>query len=86
MQSFEFSTHAIEMLRERNISEAWVWQTLEAPDEQRSESDGNVHYIKSIEDCQGRFLRVVVNPGVQPSRIVTVFFDRRLGRKGEVPR
>ena len=42
--------------------------------------DGTVHYIKAIDQYEGRFLRVVVNPDVSPQRIVTVFFDRRIRR------
>jgi hypothetical protein len=40
-----------------------------------------MHYTKAIRERDGRVLRVVVNADVQPNRVVTVFFDRRLGRK-----
>jgi len=30
---------------------------------------------------EGRILHVIVNPSVQPNRIITVFFDRRLRKK-----
>jgi hypothetical protein len=45
------------------------------------DTSGNIHHIKAIPEHGGRFLRVVVNPHVQPGRIVTLFFDRRLGRQ-----
>ncbi len=69
------------MLTERNISEEWVWRAINVPDSKETPSDGNMHYIKAIEENEGRILRVVVNPNVDPNRIVTLFFDRRLRRK-----
>jgi hypothetical protein len=39
------------------------------------------HYIKAIPEHGGRFLRVVINHQVEPPRVVTLFFDRRLRRK-----
>jgi len=78
---FEPSAHARDMLRERQIPEEWMWRTLASPERQEVGADGNIHYIKSIPEPGGRFLRVVVNPTVTPNRIVTVFFDRRLRRQ-----
>jgi hypothetical protein len=78
----ELSTHAKEMLKERNLLEEWVWRTIATPDSRNKHSDdGNMHYGKSIEERDGRVLHVVVNQEVHPHRIVTVFFDRRFGRK-----
>jgi len=80
MIDYEFSEHALDMLKERNIREAWVKLTMEAPEKQ--EKYGSmVHYIRAIEEYEGRYLRVVVNSDVKPQRIVTLFFDRRLRRK-----
>ena len=44
-----------------------------------------MHYTKVIKEASGRVLHIVVNSDVHPTRIVTVFFDRRLGkrRRGE---
>ena len=39
--------------------------------------------IRAIEQYGGRSLRVVVNPNIRPQRIVTVFFDRRIGGRNE---
>jgi hypothetical protein len=58
-----------------------MWRTLASPERQEVGAKGNIHYIKSIPEHGGRFLRVVVNQTVTPSRIVTVFFDRRLRRQ-----
>ena len=74
----ELTIHARDVLLERQIPEAFLWRTIEEPDAQESGSDGNVHYDKRIEERDGRVLHIVVNPNSDPSRIVTVFFDRRV--------
>ncbi len=74
----ELSAHAREMLSERRIPEEWVWRTIDQPDRTEPGPDGNIHYIAAIPEHAGRFLRVIVNPYVQPNGIVTLFFDRRL--------
>jgi hypothetical protein len=66
------------MIAERGIDEAWIGRTIDDPQKKSLEADGNVHYIKSIEEHSGRILRVIINEAVEPNRIVTVFFDRRL--------
>jgi hypothetical protein len=81
MSKIELSLHAQDMLIERNILEEWVWRTINTPDKKRRGEDDNVHYTKPIKERNGRFLHVVVNPNVQPNRIVTVFFDRRLKKE-----
>ena len=80
MIEYEFSEHAYDMLRERNIQEDWAKLAIEEPERKEPKDDGTVHYIRAIEQYEGRFLRVVVNPDVSPQRIVTVFFDRRIRR------
>jgi hypothetical protein len=77
---YEFSEHASDMLKERNIQEEWVKLAIEDPERKERMGDGTVHYIRAIEQYGGRCLRVVVNPDVSPQRIVTVFFDRRIRR------
>lgn len=81
MASFEFSAHAQGMLHEREIMEEWVWRTIETPGRKEKGKDGNLHYTKPIKERDGRILRAVINPHVNPQRIVTVFFDRRLGKQ-----
>ena len=81
MADIEFSKHAKDMLVERNILEEWVWRTIDTPNKKRKGDDDNMHYTKTIRERGGLVLHVVVDPEVQPNRIVTVFFDRRLGKK-----
>ena len=82
MRDIEPSRHARDMLEEREIPEEWMWWTIDEPDQTEIGADDNTHYVKAIPEYGGRFLRVVVNPRVQPERIVTLFFDRRL--RGQV--
>ena len=77
----EFSKHAQEVIRERHIPEDWVRRTIAQPDRHEAPPDGTMHYIKAIPEHGERYLRVVINPAVTPQRVVTVFFDRRLGRR-----
>lgn len=81
MADIEYSKHARDVMRERKIPEEWVRRTIASPDQTETPPDGTIHYIKAISEHGGRFLRVVMNPAVTPMRVVTVFFDRRLGRQ-----
>ena len=78
MKKYEFSEHARGMLRERNIKESWVTLTIENPDKKELKNNETIHYIKRIVEHGNRYLRVVVNPNVNPQIIITLFFDRRL--------
>ncbi len=77
---FEFSKHALDMLKERDILEEWVRGAVDSPDWENESLDGNVHYYRSVPECEGRFLHVVINVRVQPAKVVTAFFDRRARR------
>ena len=81
MPEIELSTHAKQMLVERNIAEEWVWRTINTPKRKRKGEDDNMHYTKPIKEREGRVLHVVVNQNAEPQRIITVFFDRRLSAK-----
>lgn len=81
MSEYIFSEHAHDMLLERKIREKWVKLTLTDPDDSKEPDDGTIHYIKCIKEYNNRYLRVIVNPSSEPVKIVTLFFDRRLGRK-----
>ena len=81
MVEYELSEHAGDMQRERNISEVWVKSTMESPDKTEQHDDGMVHYIRPIDEFGGRRLRVIVNPAVKPMRVITLFFDRKLGKR-----
>ena len=81
MTEYIFSKHAIEMMREREILEDWVWRTLNDSENISTGKDGNLHFSKVIAEREYRVLHVVINSTVSPNRVVTVFFDRRLRSK-----
>jgi hypothetical protein len=76
--SLEFTVHAKTMMQERMIQEDWVKSTVSNPDWIEEKRDDERHYLKQIPPNAGKFLRVIINPSVHPSRVITVFFDRRV--------
>ena len=78
MIKYDFSGHAYDMLRERNIKETWVRLTIEYPDKKEFKDDKTVHYIRAIKEYGGRYLRVIMNANVNPHMVITLFFDRRI--------
>lgn len=46
-------------------------------------ADGTRHFLARVPEQEGRVLRVVVNPQVDPPLVVTAFLDRRM--RGHVP-
>ncbi len=43
MLGFEFTSHAKDMLREREIPEEWVWRAINSPDKIETRVDNNMH-------------------------------------------
>jgi hypothetical protein len=66
------------MMHERGIHEDWVKSTVLDPDMTEPREDNEVHYLKRIPQNGGKVLRVIINPSVDPKRVITVFFDRRV--------
>lgn len=83
LSAYEFSEHACDMMRERNIRESWVELTVKDAERTEFRDDGTIHYIRAIDEYGGRYFRVVVNPNVTPRRIVTLFFNRRVRRNAQ---
>jgi hypothetical protein len=77
---YTLTNHAQFQIQLRNIQESWIESTLNIPDQTilLADEHGNTHYLKKITEFGDRFLRIVVNPQVEPNRIVTLFFDRRI--------
>ncbi|WP_016923591.1 DUF4258 domain-containing protein [Prochlorothrix hollandica] len=78
--NFSLSHHAHHQMQVRNIDPAWIEATLTHPDriQPNADSQGNTHYRKQIANFGDRWLRVIVNPTVDPQNVITLFFDRRL--------
>jgi hypothetical protein len=77
--AFDLTSHARTVLAARRIDLAWVGRVLASP--VRTENDRRDaslrHALGPIPERDGRVLRVVYDPGVNPVRVVTAFFDRR---------
>ena len=81
MPDIDLSSHARDMLIEREIDDEWVLRVMREPDLVFLGDDGHPHFAKAITERDGRALHVVVNQDVRPMRIVTRFFYRRLRKQ-----
>jgi len=80
---FELTKHAQKVLDEREIPVEWVERTLSAPELVLPDPDAATveRRFRRIPEFGGRVLRVAVNTAVEPNRVVSVFFDRRMKGK-----
>ena len=81
--NYELTKHAQKALEERSIRIEWLERTLSAPEcVLPDSSDATVErYFRPIPEFGGRILRVAVNTSVEPTRVVSVFFDRAMKGK-----
>ncbi len=77
IRNLSFTSHAESMLKERRITLDWVTRAIAEPARTERKDDGTIHYLKPIPEREGRVLRVVTGPDSEPTRVITVFFDRR---------
>jgi hypothetical protein len=80
---YALSEHAKKVLAEREIPLEWLERTLNEPAlRQPDRHDPSLERrYRPIPEFEGRVLRVVVNPSVDPVRVVSVFFDRSMRGK-----
>ena len=80
---FEMTKHAQKVLDEREIPVEWLERTLSAPELVLPDPDVSTveRRFRRIPEFGGRVLRVAVNTAVEPNRVVSVFFDRRMKGK-----
>ncbi len=80
---YELSDHAAKRLLARQIESRWIEMALTEPDlEEPDRVDSAVrHALKRIAEADNRILRVVYNATTTPSRIISVYFDRRMKGK-----
>ncbi len=67
-------------MAERSIGEELVRTAVASPDRVEGHPDGTMHYLRMVGERGGRWLRVVTVESGSRRKVVTVFFDRRLGR------
>lgn len=76
---YVLTEHARDVLEKRRIETAWVERALTAPEATEADPvDPELeHRLARIPEFGHRVLRVIVNVGRTPPRVVTAFFDRR---------
>ena len=77
------SRHAKEALTRRKILPAWIEGVLEHPAAvEKDMLDASLeHRLGRVAAHGNRILRVVCNVQANPVRVVTAYFDRRMGSK-----
>jgi hypothetical protein len=77
---YTLTDHALDAVAKRKILLEWLERTLGDP--QRVELDATdpalEHRLAVIPEYGNRALRVIVNRSVDPMRVVTLFFDRKM--------
>ena len=71
-----FSKHIRERIKERNLDEKWIVDTVNLPDKKVVKSENEVHFFKKIAGFAGKCLKVVFNP--LKKLVVTAYFDRKM--------
>jgi hypothetical protein len=80
---FQLTNHARKAVAEREIAVEWIERTLDAPELIAPDPDDPAieRCFRQIPEFGGRVLRVAVNRTVEPQRVVSVFFDRKMKGK-----
>jgi hypothetical protein len=80
---YELSAHAVTVMAEREITEAWVKRVLSGPERIEPDAADPLlrHALGRIPERDDRVLRVVYNETTCPLRVVTTYFDRAMRGK-----
>jgi hypothetical protein len=80
MAAYTLTKHAKKVLAEREIQQDWLERTLNEPMLRQPDPDDPAleRRYRPIPEFGDRVLRVVVDPAVEPVRVVSVFFDRSM--------
>ena len=82
---YKLTAHAQLMMFQRCIAKSWIDRVLARPLalERDEEYSALRHALGRIPERGDKILHVVYNETVKPWSVVTVFFDRKAGRKYE---
>jgi hypothetical protein len=80
---FELTRHAKKALAEREIPMEWLERVFSQPELRLPDPDDLAveRRYRKIPEFGGRVLRVAVNIAVEPNRVVSVFYDRKMKGK-----
>ncbi|MGH8538810.1 MAG: DUF4258 domain-containing protein [Gammaproteobacteria bacterium] len=81
--TYTLTEHAKTVLADREIPLEWLECALNEPVPCQPDPNDTLleRRYRSIPEFGGRVLRVVVDPSVEPVRVVSVFFDRSMRGK-----
>ena len=77
---FKLSVHAKDVMKNRNITEDWVYAILNNPSVTMDIAKDEVHLYGIIDEYNNRCLKVVINP--LKNLVITTYFDRKMKKKG----
>jgi uncharacterized DUF497 family protein len=80
---FKLTKHAEEVIKRRAIPMEWIERVLSDPQiiEPDKVDSQLQHRLRRIEEFNNRTLRVILNTGVEPVRIVTVYWNRKMRKR-----
>ena len=83
MEEFSLTAHAVHMAGERGIKDEWIRRVLCDPwvthPDVRDEK--LTHLLRRIPEHGNRMLRLVIDSTQNPTRVITLFFDRKASRE-----
>jgi hypothetical protein len=77
---YRLSKHALDVIKERNIKERWVRNTIDTPSLKIFKSENELILFSTVQENESRCLKVVINPTLKI--VVTAYFDRNMRKKG----
>jgi len=79
----EFTEHAKQVIKEREIQPEWIQLVLTNPEKIEPDKEDNAleHTLAKIPEFGNRVLRVIYNKKASPLKIITVYFDRTMRGK-----
>lgn len=80
---YQLTQHARDVMAERQIPVEWMEHALNNPEKTEPDTGDAAleHSLALIAQHGNRVLRVVYNKSVDPVRVVTVYFDRKMKGK-----
>ena len=79
---FVLTQHAKDVILRRAISMEWIQQAIQQGKVERDQVDEKLeHRLIRIQGYDNRVLRVIIDPGSKPIKIISAYFDRTMKKK-----
>ncbi len=76
----KLSSHAKDVMKNRNILEKWVYSILDEPSVTIKIQENEIHMYGTVYEYNDRCLKIVINP--LKHVVITTYFDRKMKKKG----